>query len=95
MRESLHRKQRVQRRIVGHIGLHETEARQRLQLRQPRLLERRVVVVVQVVQAQHLVAPRQQQLGDVHADEASGAGEEDFHVGLPVESAVEMQVAIN
>ena len=51
-----------------------------LEPRQPRVLQLDVVVVVEVVEADHLVAARQQALRDVHADEAGGAGDEDFHV---------------
>ena len=79
VREAFGRKQCVQRRMVGHIGLHKPKTRQRQQLRQPRLLERRVVVVVQVVQAQHFIAARNEQLGHMHADKAGGTGEEDSH----------------
>ena len=57
----------------------EGEARQVFNLRQPRQLEIDVVVVVEVVQADHLVAPGQQFLGDVKADEARGAGNQYVH----------------
>jgi len=43
-----------------------------------------VVVVVQVVQADDRVAALEQRLGDVTADEAGGAGDEDSHSGPPV-----------
>ena len=50
-----------------------------LKPRQPRLLQRRIVVVVEVVDADDLVAAREQSLADVHADEAGATGDQDFH----------------
>ncbi len=47
-----------------------------LQLREARLLQRDVVVLVEVVEADDLVAARQQLLRDVGADEAGRAGDE-------------------
>ena len=47
--------------------------------RQPGLLEIDVVIVVEVVDADHLVAASQQDLGDMHADKAGGTGDENFH----------------
>ena len=47
--------------------------------RHERLLERRVVVVVQVVDAGDGVAAREQPQRGVHADEAGRAGEQDVH----------------
>ena len=78
--ELLLREQRRDALAVGHVHLHEAEVRVRRQARQPILLESRVVVVVEVVQAHDLVPARQQELRDVHADEAGRAGDEDFHV---------------
>src|SRR5690606_10085883 len=57
----------------------EGEARQRRQPRQPRFLQPRVVIVVDVVVAEHLVAARQQALAEFRTDEAGGAGDEDAH----------------
>src|SRR5690606_8099026 len=44
---------------------------------EPRLLQCRVVVRVQVVEADDAFAAREQRLGDVVADETGGAGDED------------------
>ena len=66
-------------RPVGHVHLDERERRMRRQARQPVVLERRIVVIVQIVQADHLIPPREQDLADMHADEAGGAGNEYFH----------------
>ena len=43
------------------------------------MLELGAVVVVQVVQAHDLVTARQQDLADMHADKAGGAGDKNFH----------------
>jgi hypothetical protein len=77
--EALGREQRLHPGAVGHVQALEAKARLRRQPGQPGLLERRVVVVVEVVDADHLVAARQQALGHVHADEAGRAGDQDFH----------------
>jgi len=53
--------------------------------RQPRLLQRHVVVVVQVVDADDLVAAFQQTQGQRIADKAGGSGNEYFHVARIVE----------
>ena len=50
-------------------------------MRQPRLLQRDVVVVVEVVEPDDFVAALQQQLRGVEADEAGRAGDEEFHEG--------------
>ncbi len=64
---------------VGDVVLEEAEVGVGLELLQPRELQRRVVVVVEVVDADHFVAALQQDLRDVHADKPGGAGEQDFH----------------
>ena len=66
-------------RTVGHVELDEAEALVRRQPRQPGLLEADVVVVVEVVEADDLIAARQQAQRGGHADEAGGAGEQNFH----------------
>ena len=58
-RELLAREQRRNRRGIGEIELHEAETRVREAL-QARLLERHVVVVVEIVEADDLVARLQQ-----------------------------------
>ena len=50
-----------------------------LQDRETRELQAHVVVVVEVVEADDLVAAREQLLRGVEADEAGGAGDEDLH----------------
>mmetsp|Transcript_59449 Transcript_59449/g.140639 ORF Transcript_59449/g.140639 Transcript_59449/m.140639 type:complete len:306 (+) Transcript_59449:1652-2569(+) len=81
--EALFGKQLGHALAVGHVHLHEAEARLAVQARQAVLLELGAVVVVEVVQAHHFVAARQQDLADMHADEAGGAGDEYFHLSIP------------
>jgi hypothetical protein len=71
--------QRLHARAVRHIQLHELKARLAREPRQAVMLELGVVVVVQIVQAHHLVAAGEQDLADMHADKAGRAGNQDFH----------------
>ena len=64
---------------VGEIELHEAEPWLPLELREARLLEADVVVVVQVVEADDVVATREQPGRGVKADEAGSAGDENLH----------------
>ena len=70
----------VHRVTVLERGALETEVRMWRQSRQARFLQARIVVVVEVVVAQHLVATRKQALAEFRTDEAGGAGDEDAHV---------------
>ena len=66
---------------VGEIGLQKAKILSRREFREPGSLQGHVVVVVQVVHAQHLAALRFRQApGDVVTDETGGAGYEDFHL---------------
>ena len=64
--------------VVGAAGLIGSA----LQLLQARFFEGGVVVVVDHVEADHGIATPQQLLCGVEADEASVAGDEDFHLGV-------------
>jgi hypothetical protein len=64
---------------IPHIALQKSEARPTFEQRKSRALQRRVVVVVQVVETHHRVPALQQALGDAGADEAGGSGDEDLH----------------
>ena len=70
----------LERSAVLQRGADEIEALVRDQPVQPRLLQPRVVVVVHVVETEHLVAAFQQALAEVGADEAGRAGDEYAHV---------------
>ena len=63
-------KQRGDRRTVGKIGLHEAELRIRAQDVQPRLLQRRIIIIVEIVQTDDIAALGQQLARDVKADKA-------------------------
>ena len=64
---------------VGNVAAHELEVWVGLELLQARQLEFGIVVVVEVVDADHFITPLEQDLGDMHADETGGSGDEDFH----------------
>jgi DNA-directed RNA polymerase subunit RPC12/RpoP len=72
-----HRRTILQRVTVA------TEPRVRGQLRESRLLQTDVIVVVDVVHTDDLVTARKQAAGDVESDEAGGAGNHDFHSYYP------------
>ena len=61
----------------------ETESRVGHEPREPRFLERDVVIRVQVVRARDLDAVVEQPCGDVHADEAGRARDEHLPKGIP------------
>ncbi len=83
--EALAREQRLHARAVGQVEPLEAKARLPLQLAEPGLLECRVVVIVEVVDAGDRVTARQQALRGVHADEAGRAGEQDVHPAIVVQ----------
>ena len=58
------------RRAIGEIGLHESETRIGAQDIEPRLLERRIVIGVEIVEADDVAALAQQPARDMKADEA-------------------------
>ena len=61
---------------VGQVQLDEAKARIGLQLRKPSLLERYVVVTVEVVQPDNWATAFEQAQRAVHTDEAGAAGDE-------------------
>src|SRR5689334_888851 len=63
---------------VGEIELHELEIALALQHLEPRMLQRDVVVLVEIVEAHDLVAALEQELRGVKTDESSGSGDEYF-----------------
>jgi hypothetical protein len=73
-----------ERRHIGKIDLFEAEAvTARVdQPRQPVALQLHRIIVVEIVDADHVVAARQQLQAKRHADEAGSSGDENFHVGL-------------
>ena len=65
--------QRRDLRPIRKIGMHEVEARLLPQQIEPRLLQRRIVEVVEIVEPDDMAAFGQQLTRDVKADEARGA----------------------
>ena len=73
------RGERAHPRAVGDVELGEGEAGIACEPRQPGALERRIVVAVDVVDADHPLATAEQSEADVVADEAGAAGDHDRH----------------
>lgn len=73
------RKQRCHRGCISHIKANKAESGTAREACQARLLETDIVVVVEIVQPDDFVATRQQALGDMHADETGGTGNQYFH----------------
>src|SRR5882724_6440688 len=65
--------------IVGEIELHEAEGGQFFEPGEARLLQRNVVVIVQVIETDDVMAPADQEVGHMRAYETRGAGNEYFH----------------
>ena len=63
---------------VGQVHAEETESRLGGESRDARLLQRGIVVVVDVIEAHHLIATRQQPFAGMIADEARGSGHQNF-----------------
>ena len=61
-----------------------------LELLQPVALQLDRVVVGEVVDADHLVAAREQPLRAVHADEAGDAGHQDLHFSSALRSSISL-----
>ena len=76
--ETFSGEQRGHRRPVGDVHLDEAKIALPRQAGQAGVLEANVVIVVEVVDADHRVTTAQEGQRRVHADETGGAGEEDF-----------------
>jgi len=77
--EALGGEQRFHRLALRHIHLDEAEAGKRLELLDAGFFQADVVVIAEVVDADHFGPLFQQALGDMHADESGGAGNQNFH----------------
>jgi hypothetical protein len=75
--ETVFGKERRHAGAVGEIEFRETEAFELGQLREARILQRRIVIGVEIVEADDGAAGFQQPPRDVKADETGGAGDED------------------
>ena len=69
----------LERGAVAEIGPSEAKTLAAAQVRDPRLLERRVVVAAEAVQARHAVATREQAPAKRRADESGGPRHQDLH----------------
>ncbi len=70
-------------RAVGQVEFLEAESVLFAKPCEPGLLQRRIVVGIQVVEADDLVAAREQESGDVVADEACRTRDQHFHQSRP------------
>src|ERR1700722_318841 len=75
-REPMPGKQRSHGCAIRKIGGHETELRILAQNVQPRALQRRVVIIIKIVQADDMTAFCQQLAGDMKADKARRPGDQ-------------------
>ena len=55
-----------------------------LQSRQPGFLQADFVIVVDVIQPNHFIAPVQQRVSEVRSNESGGPGYQNFHIGVTV-----------
>src|SRR5690606_11540927 len=76
----------MHRLAIGDVERVEGKSRPPLQFRQAVSLQLDVVIAVQIVDADDLVAARQQSLGHMKADEAGNAGDHDLHPRTSVPS---------
>src|SRR3546814_3408587 len=70
---------------VLHVEAAEGEAVAPAEAGEPRLLQGRIVITVQVIDTDYTAAPLHKLLCNMEADEASGAGDQDAH-GRPARS---------
>ena len=81
MHDAVHAFERhpVHRFVVGDVGAQEGKAGQAAQAREPGALQHRVVVAVEIVDADYRLAAAKERSGGMHADEAGDAGDENAH----------------
>jgi hypothetical protein len=73
------REERLHAGTIRQVQPVEAESWVPLQSGQTSLLEADVVVVVEIIESDHLITPTEQQLGGVETNESGRAGHEDFH----------------
>ena len=76
MRKPVHREQRRHGAAIGNVDLLEAEAWKSPQHGEAGVLEARIVVGVEIVEADHVMSVLQQAARDMHADEPGRAGDE-------------------
>ena len=79
-RDARARASRGQRAALGDVELVKREAVVGRQARQPRLLEHHIIIRIEVVDADHRVAARQQRRRNVIADEPRRPGHQNLHL---------------
>src|SRR5581483_3859946 len=67
---------------LGDVETLKAEARQLTQFREARLLEGYIVIVAEVIDAEHALSGAQQRRGHVKSDEPGSAGDENGHESL-------------
>jgi hypothetical protein len=65
---------------VGNVDLDGTESSARGKSREARLLQGNVIVAVEIVQPENVVAAREEPLRDMHSDESRCSRDEDFQM---------------
>src|SRR5262245_55352465 len=76
--EAFFAEQPFQAFAITEFLAHQAKARMWRKTRKPRLLQRRIVVVIDVVQADDFVAAREQSLAGVISDEPGSAGDQNL-----------------
>src|SRR4029077_17355710 len=74
--KTIRRKQLRHELAFGKVRPNEFEIRECLELRDSGLLQMRIVIGIEVVEADHVIAVRQQPPRDMHADEPGRSGDE-------------------
>ena len=85
--KALFAEQIQQCRLVDDVHFQEAKTRQARKFLEPRLLECYVVVVVEVVDPDHIVAVQAQAPGRMKADKTGSAGDENRHEAFSLEDA--------
>ena len=67
-------------RAVGEVQLVEGEALAPLKLAEARLLQLNVIVGIEIIEADNLIAPVEQRLSGMVTDETGGAGDQHTHM---------------
>src|SRR5215471_1528344 len=75
-RKAMRSKQRRYGFALANVHLDEFEIGERLELREPSLLETRIVIGIEVIEAHHVVSVRQEAARHMHPDEPGRAGNE-------------------
>jgi len=75
--KAMRREQVGDRPAIGDVQLHELEIGEALEFRDSTLFQPRVVMGIEIVEAQHVMSVRQQAARDMHSDEPGGPSDQD------------------